>query len=358
MKNQFSFFLACIGLYSCSSTRLVHISVLEPAPVTMPAYIKQVGIVNRSQVARSSNAVDVIDKVVTLEGANLDKEGAQASIMGLTDELMKNDRFTKATPLTNIDIRSVVPGQFSAPLSWETVEKICRDNGTDALFVLEVFDTDTKISYATKPVTLRTPLGSVQAIEHHANMNTLVKTGWRIYDLPGKNILDEYPVAQSLLFSAKGINPAVAAAALLDRKEAIKQVSNRAAQTYALRIIPYWIRVTRDYYVRGTDNFEMARRKSLTGNWKAAGELWQLETNNPSAKIAGRACYNMAIICEINGELDKAIEWAEKAYENYNNRLALPYVRILKNRQHKNDVLEYQQAQSGQPTGADTSSAR
>ena len=40
----------------------------------------------------------------------------------------------------------------------------------------------------------------------------------------------------------------------------------------------------------------------------------------------------MAIISEINGELDIAIEWAQKSYENYNNKLALQYLRILKNR--------------------------
>jgi hypothetical protein len=344
MKNQLFLLLVAITFCSCSSTRLVHISVLEPAPVTMPAYIKQVGVVNRSQTARSSNVVDVIDKVVSLEGARLDKEGAQASIDGLTNELMKNERFTKVKTLTNTVLHTAIPGQFSSPLPWETVEKICRDNSIEALFVLELFDTDTKISYATRPTNVRTPLGNVAAIEHQANMNTLVKTGWRIYDLTGKNIIDEYPLAQSLNFSARGINPTVAAAALLDRKEAVKQVSSKVAEVYANRITPYWIRVTRDYYVRGTDNFKMARRKSLTGNWNEAGDLWKLETTNASTKIAGRACYNMAIICEINGDLDKAIEWAQKAFENYNNRLALRYVRMLKNRQRKNEVLQYQQA--------------
>jgi len=344
MKNPILWALACLALGSCSSTRLVYISVLEPAPVSMPSYIKHVGVVNRSQSARSTNVVDVIDKVVSLEGAKLDKEGAQASVTGLTDELMKNERFTEVKALTNTDVRSTLPGQFSAPLPWETVEKICRDNGADALFVLELFDTDTKISYAANATTISTPLGKVPAIEHQANMNTLVKTGWRIYDPAGKHILDEFPIAQNLNFSAKGINPTVAAAALLDRKEAVKQVSNQAAHAYATRIIPYWIRVSRDYYVKGTANFEMARRKSLTGNWKEAGELWERETTNPSTKLAGRACYNMAIICEINGELDKAIGWAQKAYENYGNRLALQYVRILQNRQNRNEVLEYQQA--------------
>jgi hypothetical protein len=60
-------------------------------------------------------------------------------------------------------------------------------------------------------------------------------------------------------------------------------------------------------------------------------------------KIAGRACYNMAIISEINGDLDKALGWAQKSYEDYNDKLAIRYVRILENRKYKIDVLKMQQ---------------
>ena len=61
--------------------------------------------------------------------------------------------------------------------------------------------------------------------------------------------------------------------------------------------------------------------------------------------MADRACYNMAIINEINGNLDKAIEWAQKSYEDYNDKLALQYLNILKNRKSKNIELQMQKIQ-------------
>ena len=72
-----------------------------------------------------------------------------------------------------------------------------------------------------------------------------------------------------------------------------------------------------------------------TGNWTEAAKIWETETRNPDPKVAGSACYNMAIINEINGDLDAAIGWAQKGYENYANRLSLYYVNILKNRKVK-----------------------
>ncbi|MBV8253150.1 MAG: hypothetical protein JO154_11135 [Chitinophaga sp.] len=345
VQNLLFIALGALTFISCKSTELVYIKVLEPAPVTIPAYVKNIGVVNRTTVTSQNKALDVVDKIFSLEGKQLDKEGAQSSVSGLADELRKNNRFNDVKELGELDLTTNAPGLFSAPLSWETVDKICRENHVDALFSLELFDTDSKISYAAIPVSLNTPLGKVPGIEHQASMLTNIKTGWRIYDPASRNILDEFPVSRNLTFSGRGINPAAAAGALINRKEAVKQASAQAAQYYGMRIIPYRTRVTRDYYVKGTDNFRTARRKAQTGNWDGAAELWKKETTNASKSVAGRACYNMAIICEINGELELAIKWSQKAYEEYNNRLALKYIRLLKNRQAGNALLQQQQVQ-------------
>jgi Flp pilus assembly protein TadD len=60
-------------------------------------------------------------------------------------------------------------------------------------------------------------------------------------------------------------------------------------------------------------------------------------------KVAGRAYYNMAIINEINGDLEAAVSWAQKAYSDYRNKRGLRYVRILENRKYNEEVLEYQE---------------
>ena len=345
-KNLYIIAIAFAATFaSCSSTNLMSLSVQEPAPVSLPSYIKNVGIVNRSNVTKQNKAVDITDKIFSLEGAELDKAGAASGITGLSIELQKDTRLNDIVIVPE-QLTTVNPTQFPTPLSWDTIEKICRANNTDALFVLELFDTDSKISYAAHPIKINTPVGSIPGLEHEASMVTLVKTGWRIYDPSSKNILDEFAVAQDIGYKGRGINPVVAANALIARKEAVKEVANKSGQAYGLRIVPYWLRVSRDYYVRGTYNFSIAKRKAQTGNWDQAGEYWYKETNNNKRKVAGRACYNMAIISEINGDIDQAIKWAQQSYEDYNNKLALRYVRILQNRQRRMQVLHDQQLEA------------
>jgi hypothetical protein len=341
MKNIFIILLVGSILSSCK-TQDLYLSVLEPAPVTLPNYIKKPGVINRTQVSEATKNMDKVDKVLSLEGAELDKEGAAACIAGLSNELLKNNRFTEIVNVNAPGLTTTGSGIFPAPLSWDEVDRLCKESKTDALFSLELFDTDTKIDYSTTKKDIKTPLGTVPAIEHHANMQTLVKTGWRIYDPQNRIIVDEIPMSDQITSSGNGINPVVAAKALMGRKDAVKQVSEQVGQAYALRIIPYWIRVSREYYVKGTDNFKIAKRKARTGNWDEAAKHWEKELNNSKGKIAGRACYNMAIINEINGNLDEAVNWAQKSYEDYNNKRALDYVRILNNRKAANRELERQ----------------
>jgi hypothetical protein len=342
MKKYLMIFFVLLTVISCKTQQL-YLNVTEPAPVTMPPYIETVGVINRSVPTDETKSLDVLDKAFSLEGVNLDKDGAMESVRGLSDELVNNTRFTEVKTLNDIDFRTSALTEFPAPLTWEIVDQICRETKTDALFSLEKFDTDTHINYSTRKVDIKTPMGAIPGIEHQANMETLVKTGWRIYDPASKRILDEYIYNESIVFSGKGINPLLALSALVGRKDAVNQVSNKAGHGYAMRIIPYRLRVMRDYYVKGTDNFKIARRKAQLGKWDEAGQLWAKETTNSSSKIAGRACYNMAIINEINGDLNAALKWAQKSYEDTNNKLAIRYVRILENRQYKNDVLKEQE---------------
>jgi hypothetical protein len=341
MKNRMIFVCITLICYSCSSTNLMSLSVKEPAPVSLPPGIKTVAVVNRTQASQATQGIDAVHKALALETNDLQKAGAKASMNALSDELMKNNRFTDVKPL-NLDLRSYGAGIFPSALPWDSVDRICGMSNTDALFSLELFDAESRINYAATPASINMGIANIPAVEHHMNMTTSVKTGWRIYDPATRTILDEYTLGRDISSTASGINPAVAASALNGRIEAVKDVSTQAGQAYAARILPYWIRVSRDYFVGGNENFKTAKRKAQSGNWDGAAEIWKQETKDPDGKLAGRACYNMAIISEINGNLDEAIQWAQKSYENYNIRLALHYINILNYRKRQNELLKSQ----------------
>ncbi|MBK6994271.1 MAG: hypothetical protein IPH31_04870 [Lewinellaceae bacterium] len=51
-------------------------------------------------------------------------------------------------------------------------------------------------------------------------------------------------------------------------------------------------------------------------------------------KAAGRAAFNMAVASEVSGNLDLALEWATKSWNDYGNKKARNYINIIKARQN------------------------
>ena len=315
-------------------------NVKEPSPVSISIAIKRIGIIDRTLPSKDTKPLDDIEKALSLEGVNLDKEGATASIESIKNLLQANNRYTEVVLLTQADVKTTGAGVFPLALDHSIVQKICKQYNLDALVSLEYFDTNSKLDLTVTNTTVSTALGNIPAIQHNASMVTTVQTGWRFYDNLEHKMLDEHRLSRSLTFRSQGANPLTAAKALLDRKEAVKQVATETGKAYGERLLPYWIRVKRDYYLKGNDALKTAARKAQSGNWEGAAELWKKESANPDTKIAGRASYNYAIIHEINGDLDEAIKWAQKSYEDYNERLALSYVRILQDRKQRSERLE------------------
>lgn len=325
------------ALFSACKTSLVYINATNPAPVTVPRDAKNIGILTRTTPSDDNKVLNTIHQARSGETVKLIQESSAECVRGLNNALIENKRFDIVKPITGMDLRTPVSGTFPSPLSWTDVESVCTNNGVDVLFVLEVFSSELKVIPITPAPTKITNVGDVinAATQAQVNIVTTIKTGWRIYDPKNKSILDEYPMMENITVTANASTIVNTTEAMLGRKEAIKQVSYGMGYSYANRVIPYWVKLTRDYYVKGSSNLKIATRKARTGNWDGAGELWLQDTKSTKRKLAGRACYNMAILNEINGDLDAAISWAQKAYEDYNNKLALTYINMLKDRRQK-----------------------
>ncbi|MFD0797588.1 DUF6340 family protein [Maribacter chungangensis] len=330
---------------SCSATNRLTMGVTEPALVYLPSDVKRVGIINRSEPSKGNKVLDDIDKILSAEGLHLDEKGAEAAISSLSSQLAAIRNFEEIKIIKDVEEIKKGLAVLPATLSWNVVEKICEENEVDVLFSLAFFDTDTKADYKITTMKLPNSMGiDVDVPAQEVALATSISNGWRVYDPQLKEVVDERIYTKQMLFKGSGINPLKAVEAVAGRNETVQEYSKNVGIAYANRLTPKRIRVARDYFVRGTDNFKIAQRRAQAGDWDGAAELWQQELAHPDAKIAGRAHYNMAISHEINGDIDKAIEFASLAYTDYRNNIALDYVNVLKFRVRQIRILDQQLA--------------
>lgn len=335
--------IAVIFLYSCSATNHLTMGATEPATVVISPDIKVIGLINRSVPSEANEKADQIDRILSIEGKQLDQDGSNAALLALKDALLEQGIAEEVKILPPDQLINKGLGIFPASLDWNTVETLCRDHQVDAIFSLSFYDTDTQIDYRATTMLLPNNLGVKVAVPaHELTLHTFIKNGWRIYDPVSKTIADELLCQDQVVSVGKGINPIKAYEAIAGRKEAVLQYSQNMGANYSRRLLPSYKRISRDYYVRGTHNFVVAKRRAQTGDWQGAAHLWEQEIDNSNPKIAGRAHYNMAIINEINGDFDAAIDWASKAYVDYNNKIALRYLDALRYRNALNEELQRQ----------------
>ena len=346
MKNlvyKLSVIAIFFSMIACSSTNRMTMGITQPAQISIPNDVVNVGIINRSSASEKNKVLDDIDKILSLEGLNLDKEGAQNAVSGLKYELERGNQFEAVKLIGNQKDITKGLSVFPAELSWENVDRLCKENGVDVIFSLEFYDTDTTVDYDMGMVKIPNNLGIEANVPgHKIKLNTAIKNGWRIYAPLNRTIVDEYVSNDRLYSMGEGINPVKALEAVVGRKEAVLSTSSKLGASYALFTTPKKIRIARDYFVKGSDNFEIAKRRAQAGDWTGAADLWNSELNNSKGKIAGRAYYNMAISHEINGNLTKAIEFASRSYTDYKTKEALQYVNMLKRRVVNQKELERQ----------------
>jgi len=345
MKKSIIGLLVIVIISSCK-TNYLYKQVLNPAPVTIAPFVKKVGVLNRSIPTADSKTYNTIHEIISGEGPEMIPQGSAEAIRGLKDALMANNRFEEIVLLPLPEAKGAAAGMVNSPLSWEQIDTLCRRYNLDAIFALEMFDTQFKMNNILNQVNPGNLGQGMLSGPPQISMATTVKTTWRIYDPANRIICDEFSLWHTLTFNGTGGGAILGTTdALAGRKEAVKRTAYKVGNIYADRLRAYWITITREYFIKGNGAFKIAKRKARTGNWDGAAELWKNETNSPKRKIAGRAYYNMAIYNEISGNLDAALDWASKSYENYGNRLALRYVNILKNRKYKDNVLQSQAPQ-------------
>lgn len=376
----FSLFVSVIfGLTACNPS--TQIRVLQPAEFAVPEYIKTIVTVNRSVPKEVVGSI--IEGAITGEGIYQDRDAAMQAIAGLTESLTRTPRF--AVKSSGVEFEGGGIRGMPMPISWQEIERLCATYNADAVAALEVFDTDIHTDFVThekketkstekatattttnsnsgtrptanssnnttsnnntttnshstngtKTTTNQSDRGGTKAvstIEYEATLYSTTKLGWRLYDPKNKRVIDEFMVSENQKWNEREATKEEVMRKLPNPRDAVNATSKAAGRKYGSRIAPMWASVAREYYKKGGEQMERAYRMTRNDKWKDAAAIWQPLTKSNDHKVAGMACYNMAIACEVEGQLNIAREWAMQAYEKHNNKRARTYANSLRTR--------------------------
>jgi len=325
-------------LSSCGTSKIVF-DIITPAEVQLPGGIENTALANLVSLSIEDNLEGVSD-LLKGRGELVNQVAAQGSISGLKKELQSNtNTLPEDIRITKEEVDST-SGQHE--LSWEVMDSICTVLGKETVIALKSFTSRTAIDYSGYDrKSEKNPL-KVWSIDfaynvssdyiYIARLKVYVNIGWKIYHPSERMLILDRVYLDSLFIETNGMSKVEAERALPGIKNAIEDAGYIAGARFARRISPRRTTVERKYFTSGNDDFKQANNFVKMRYWERAAEFWRKNIENPKPKIAGSAMYNLALVSEMNGKLEEAIDQIESARKLYYHKLIEAYHQILNQR--------------------------
>jgi hypothetical protein len=324
MRKAVYLVLVTLILSGCSKYGYVSLNFPQAPETYLPDDVNYIAVVNRSLVDEGQADNRTFEAISTSEVAGSDRLASDDCIKGAFEASKQLDGRQMIIPQ---QVRLYGTGTREMPelLDWELVAGICKSEGTDALLVLETFDsnTDLLLTTATEQAAAIISTGSMKStLPDRVNVNVVCY--WRLYHPGTRSIIDQYQQSSYLSFDTRGGLPP---------PTALPETAFAAGVSYINRFLPGFYVERRDLYKRTSGSakhqFMAGYRRAEVANWEGAMEIWEDLAEHPKRKTAGRACLNVAVANEVLGHTDLALEWAKRSYEYHDDKLGRSYSNIL-----------------------------
>eukprot|EP00747_Dinoflagellata_sp_TGD_P180019 gnl/TRDRNA2_/TRDRNA2_31786_c0_seq1.p1 gnl/TRDRNA2_/TRDRNA2_31786_c0~~gnl/TRDRNA2_/TRDRNA2_31786_c0_seq1.p1 ORF type:complete len:348 (-),score=13.61 gnl/TRDRNA2_/TRDRNA2_31786_c0_seq1:48-1013(-) len=319
---------------------------MRPAEITFAPSVNTVLIVDRTKFEKK--AINVIEGILTGEGLKEDQAGVQAFMNSFHNQLNQSPRFSAKMARERLDGNSLTAA-MPKQLAWSEVAKLCRQYQSDILLAIEVFDSDMIITDGKRVVEREVKTDSttrvVKVDEFYAEGVANITIGIRLYDPETQDIVDQQLFKRTNTWNAAAASKAQALAQLINKGDANRYLSENLGSNYAFKIAPMAISIRRSFKgkAKKAPDLERGARQADVGNWAEAAKIWEYGLRqNPRDKEAGYLAYNIGLAHEVQGDLDKALEWAQKSYTQYGFKDGRNYASILRNRIQDEALLSEQ----------------
>jgi len=305
-------FWLCLALAHTGCTSLLMIDKTKPAEVPVTDAQWKVVALNRFNPDELQFKREKKTAVYS--------DGAQHAFAGVLDAIDADRTYV----LQFADTAAYTLSGSSEALTPAQVQEVYQAHPHHLLLTLNYFD-----AYMEPMVVdVEDEEGVVSKI---ADYSLFTKTTWTLYDSTGA-VLDHEVLSRDELYTSRSVLNGLMAVLI---KPAISNagtsINALAAQTgidYWQRLSPQPVTMARPYYAHKA--FAPAAAQMAAGNWAAAITLLMPLAESDNNKEAGKAAYNLAVVCEAKGDLEAAKRWAKTA-AGKKNKLALNLLSDLQN---------------------------
>jgi len=256
----------------------------------------------------------------------LDSTAADTTIKALAALLFESGRYDVVVPVER-NLKRILPFEFLPDtLDPEKVSQICSNYNTDALMVLERFSTKL-MADNTKEKFIDQNLNAVYS--YNASLDLKYDAFFRVYKPGKKTMIKEIELIDTISWESADYNQTRMLYKLPSIKMAMIDAGIKVALDLDSKLSPTWIQEKRGYFLFKLWD-DRGQKLMNDSNYEAAAKFWEEMAQSKNKNVRSKAEYNLALVKELNGDIDGAIEWGLKSFYSYYRFQTDAYLKKLK----------------------------
>ncbi|MDP3914049.1 MAG: DUF6340 family protein [Bacteroidota bacterium] len=317
---------SCVTTYNMSS---IQVEILKPGFYTMPENIDTIAIFKRDlfqsdtiafRYSDGDNKKMLTDKLISY------RDLSNNCVDALADFLSNEGYFLKI-----INYKDSMNYLFSRGDSLINYPELHKKSGADAFIFLDFFLMEDHLINNTGYYSDNGIIVIEQFPEFRRSSRLETVNANLLWTVSFKGDSSVYLVKQpDNLYYGNSVYPELFGNDI-NHRLLLKNASEYLGKAFGAKIVPTWLKVERSYYRSRNDNMLAAEKLCLNGEYLKAAEIYKRETKNKNRNIAAKARYNMALLCEMEGKPDAAIDWLALSFSAYKQN----------NEEHKFNCQQY-----------------
>ena len=317
-----SFLFLLVAVTSCYSK--VTISVLEPGTYILPASVQQVTIYAKPGMQVTPGLFDSLTDVHFDAETDINNI-RQGYLDGAYEIMSASPRFKKVVLSDTVFDKQLLYGN----LTWNTVDKICSHDTSDALlFLLKA------VSYSS-----RENSSSISWQPEYVDLSRILNhSKWMFFkpfahqQLASYTYNDTVSIAPELFLDPENV------------ADVLYQNCYVMGKAFGEKLCPHWKETQRIMYVGPGRELRKATALTADEKWADAGAIWDQLAESQHKKKAYRASFNLALAYERDDVLDQALLWIAYADSLQSTAASSSYKKILNERLKVKPLLDEQMA--------------
>lgn len=305
MRSALCLLTICL-LSACSSLNYINIETYNPAEITFPERVGKVLIVNNAVPQPGDIGYKYRLKGTLQDTARVSADSALFDACYSLGKAIVDASYFNDVLLYKETTRKDHLYYVDEKLTSSKVDALCNETGADAVVSFDrlLFDMNRDI------------VGFADGF-FMGNVSVKILGVLRTY-LPGRsNPLATVLLSDSIFWSEGGGSMLALSYYFPSPEESLREAGKYIGAKANPNFVPYWNEEERWYYGNVGARWQEATAYAKKEKWDKAAECWKRLYDHSSGRNKAKAATNIALYYEMKTQLNDAVEWADKSYDQF-----------------------------------------